>query len=274
MKKEWTGERLETGIQSQVSAEHLHRYALAMEFVHNKTVLDIACGEGYGCHLLSQKARVVTGVDIDKETIIKAKAKYRNSNISFLEGKAEFIPLENHSVDVVTSFETLEHTSNHEAFLSEIKRVLKPGGLLIISTPDKKWYSDKTGYVNPFHVKELYREEFEALLKNQFTHVNIVSQKFFCGSMLLPEENNASQDFYAGNFDKVSKMENSEAPYLIAFVSDATLPPVTSSFFNADDIMEAAILKKEMDIKSSFSYRLGNFLLGPAKWIKKLLKNP
>jgi 2-polyprenyl-3-methyl-5-hydroxy-6-metoxy-1,4-benzoquinol methylase len=269
MKKEWTGERLETGIHSQVTAEHLHRYALAMEYVQNKAVLDIACGEGYGSNLLAQKAASVVGVDIDKSTVNKAKNKYRKRNLSFLEGSASVV---HHSIDVVVSFETLEHTSNHEQFLSEIKRVLQPGGLLIISTPDKKWYSDKTGYVNPFHEKELYLDEFEALLKKQFAHVNIVSQKFFSGSLVLSTVSNGSHDFYGGNFENVSKQKDAEALYMIAFASDSMLPPVASSFFNADDIMEAAILEKEKDIKNSVSYRLGNFLLGPAKWIKKLLK--
>src|SRR5690349_4921310 len=120
MKKEWTGERLETNIHSQVTAEHLHRYALAMEYVQDKTVLDIACGEGYGSNLLAQKAKSVVGVDIDKFIVSEAKNKYRKSNLSFLEGSA---PLDDQSIDVVVSFETLEHTSNHEQFLSEIKRV-------------------------------------------------------------------------------------------------------------------------------------------------------
>jgi ubiquinone/menaquinone biosynthesis C-methylase UbiE len=271
MKKEWTGERLETGIHSQVTAEHLHRYALAMEYVQDKIVLDIACGEGYGTNLLAQKAKSVVGVDIDRSTINEAKDKYRKSNLSFLESSAT---LADHSIDVVVSFETLEHTSDHGQFLSEIKRVLKPGGLLIISTPDKKWYSDKTGYSNPFHQKELYRNEFEALLKKQFTNVDVVSQKFFSGSMLLSTVNNGSQDFYAGNFENVSKQKDAEALYMIAFASDSALPPVATSFFHADDIMEAAIMKKETDIKNSMSYRLGNFLLGPAKWIKKFLKKP
>jgi ubiquinone/menaquinone biosynthesis C-methylase UbiE len=272
MKKEWTGERLETGIHSQVTAEHLHRYALAMEYVHEKIVLEIACGEGYGTSLLAQKARCVIGVDIDKKTIDRAKEKYSSPNITFIEGKAESIPLEDHSVDVITSFETLEHTANHSDFLSEMKRVLRPGGLVIISTPDKKYYSDKTGYANPFHQKELYRDEFETLLGKNFAHVKVLSQMFFSGSVIMTTASNGDQHFYSGNFDNISKVENAEALYMIAFASDSMLPASAHSYFRADDVMEAAVIKKESDIRNSMSYRLGNFLLAPAKWIKKLLK--
>jgi ubiquinone/menaquinone biosynthesis C-methylase UbiE len=270
-KKEWTGERLETFIHSQVTAEHLHRYALAMQYVQGKTVLDIACGEGYGSNLLSENAAFVTGVDIDKATIEAAKGKYRKNNVSFLEGSVEAIPMQDHSVDVVVSFETLEHTSHHEAFLDGIKRVLKPGGLLIISTPDKKWYTDKPGQVNPFHTKELYRDEFELLLKRNFTHVNIVLQKFFCGSVLF-DAVNPETDIFRGNFESIATTKDPEALYMISLASDMPLPAINRSFFNADDILHAAVVQKEAEIKDSFNYRLGSFLLAPAKWIKKRFK--
>jgi len=63
--------------------------------------------------------------------------------------------------DLVVSFETIEHHDEHEQMLAEVKRVLKPDGMAIISSPDKAIYTDKPEYHNSFHVKELYREEFE-----------------------------------------------------------------------------------------------------------------
>ena len=271
MNKEWTGERMNTNIHSQVTVEHLHRYALAMEYVEGKDVLDIACGEGYGSRLLAQKAKSVTGVDIDDNSIRQANKKYGGENLSFLQGAVEAIPLAGNSVDVIISFETLEHTTEHEKFLSEAKRVLKAGGLLIISTPDKKWYSDKPGYQNPFHKKELYEQEFEKLLKKHFTGVKIVFQKFLSASVVFSQSGHDSQ-FYEGNFDEVSRQQSNQAPYMIALASDGSLPIISQSFFNAGDVLGQAVLAKERDIKNSFSYKLGHVLLRPAKWVKKFLK--
>src|SRR6476620_744587 len=130
----WTGERLETLVLNEATIEHLHRYAIASEYVKDKIVLDIACGEGYGAALLGQKAKSVKGVDIDNATILRARLKYKMANLQFLTGKAEAVPVEDSHFDVVTCFETLEHSANHQQIISEFKRVLKPGGLLILST--------------------------------------------------------------------------------------------------------------------------------------------
>ena len=102
-------------------------------------VLDIASGEGYGSALLASGATRVTGVDIDPQTVQGATQKYssNNSNLEFKQGSADNIPLHSGLFDVVVSFETIEHHDNHVEMMREIKRVLKLGGLLIISSPDK-----------------------------------------------------------------------------------------------------------------------------------------
>ncbi len=137
MKKKWTGERLETFVLNETTVEHLHRYGIVMPFIEDKTVLDIACGEGYGSKLLSSKALKVIGVDIDLETIEKASKKYGSSNLTFIQGSADKIPVKDGSIDTVVSFETIEHHDKHNEMMNEIKRVLKPGGILIISSPEK-----------------------------------------------------------------------------------------------------------------------------------------
>src|SRR3569832_184980 len=105
----WTGERLESFVLHDATIEHLHRYALAKEFVQGKKVLDIACGEGYGSNLLAEAAEMVQGVDIDESIIAKAKNKYTAKNLRFAGGSVEKIPFDASSFDVVVSFETLEH---------------------------------------------------------------------------------------------------------------------------------------------------------------------
>jgi len=146
-----TGERLIPTCRGQVLYEHLHRYALAVALAPGKRVLDIACGEGYGSNLLAGVSKYVIGVDIAPEVIAHAKHAYPRKNLLFREGSCLNIPVEDRSVDLVVSFETIEHLDNHEQFLREIKRVLSDGGALIISSPDKQEYTDRLGNKNPFH---------------------------------------------------------------------------------------------------------------------------
>jgi ubiquinone/menaquinone biosynthesis C-methylase UbiE len=161
----WTGERYVPQIDGNIRFEHLHRYLIARELSRNKRVLDIACGEGYGAALLASVASHVVGVDIAGDVIAQASSTYPAPNIDFIEGSCEAIPLPDDAVDVVVSFETIEHVSDHQLMMSEICRVLRPRGLLVISSPDRREYSDTIGNRNPFHVKELDREEFEQLLR-------------------------------------------------------------------------------------------------------------
>ncbi len=174
---EYTGERfipLDNLMKDETAFEHLHRYHAVTELAKDKVVLDIASGEGYGCAILAASARKIFGIDIDPEVIEYAREKYAAaSNIEFLIGQAEKIPLPDNSIDVVVSYETIEHLdpSTQEKFLQEIKRVLKKDGRLVISTPDKTNYSDRYGFTNEFHLKEFTSKEFLDFLKQYFGHV-------------------------------------------------------------------------------------------------------
>ena len=190
MVKKYSGERLETYIYSKSTIDHLHRYAIASKFIKDKIVLDIAAGEGYGSNLMSKDAAFVYGVDIDKTTVENAQLKYKKENLQFLVGNTSAIPLENNSVDIVISFETVEHHNEHDKMMLEIKRVLKPSGMLIISTPDKLTYSDKRNYKNEFHVKELYKQEFKNLIANYFENYQLLNQSYINGNSLVLDEKN------------------------------------------------------------------------------------
>lgn len=273
MKKDWTGERMETDIYGQVAVEHLHRYALAMEWSAGKLVLDVACGEGYGSALLARNAKEVVGIDIDPATIEKAKQTYKLPNLNFQRGDVTSLPLESESFDMVVSFETLEHTARHEEMMSEIKRVLRKDGLLVISTPDKKWYSDNRNYSNPFHEKELYREEFETLLKKYFTNVEICGQLFLSGSLIIPEKNVQEKKWYSGSFDDIKRSDVFPEYYLIALASNGILPVLPASLFSGEHIMEKALEMQEAAFRNSITYRTGHLILWPFKWIKKRLRH-
>lgn len=147
-----------------IYSEHVTRYLAAKPIVKNKTVLDIASGSGYGSKILAESAKFVYGVDINEVAVNYSQKNYGSNNIKYLVGDGESIPLENASVDVVVTFETIEHIKNYKKFLEEIVRVLKPNGVAIISTPNDLEFSEG----NHFHLHEFEYNELSKLLKQYF----------------------------------------------------------------------------------------------------------
>nr|WP_282452919.1 class I SAM-dependent methyltransferase [Lysobacter sp. CAU 1642] len=165
----------------------MHRYAFAAQLANGRRVLDAASGEGFGSAMLaSAGARSVLGVDIDPEAVAHAQRRYADRPaLRFESGDATRLEsLESASFDLVCSFETLEHVERQEALLEGFARVLTEDGLLLISTPDKRVYSDLAGHDNPFHVRELYRAEFEALLRRHFPAIALWGQKLLFQSVI------------------------------------------------------------------------------------------
>lgn len=230
---EYTGERFVPEQQGNIELEHLHRYLCAAELSSQKDVLDIASGEGYGSSILARMARSVVGVDISEGAIRHAQQKYRRQNLEYRVGSAAQIPLADASVDLVVSFETIEHHDQHEAMMSEIKRVLRPGGLLVMSSPDKRVYSEIPGFSNPYHVKELTRGEFESLMKASFANVSMYGQRIVYGSALLAEEGGQIVSFAKDQGEVKRGVGLVDPMYLIAVASDSELPKLNSGVFEA-----------------------------------------
>jgi ubiquinone/menaquinone biosynthesis C-methylase UbiE len=234
---DFTGERFTPECIREIRYEHFHRYAVALGWVHGLKVLDAACGEGYGAQLLSARACEVTGIDISGEAVAHAKARYVRENLQFLQADCCSTPFDDGSFDCVVSFETLEHLHNQEALLAEFRRVLKPGGFLVISTPDKAVYSDKLGNKNEFHVKELYRHEFESLLGQYFPVVQLLGQKLGFHSMIWPLQEPSSQRYQLQqeSGDAIHTRENpsAEPVYLLA-VCAATQAAVPKAILAPD----------------------------------------
>ena len=205
---------------AELEIEHKQRYLSILRLVEGRTVLDIASGEGYGTSILATKAIKVFGVDINPELVEHAARKYDRENIRFLNGSADQIPLESNSVDIIVSFETLEHVDapTQKNFLTEVRRVLRTNGVFIVSTPDKKNYTDRFNHHNSFHVHELYESEFEELLKAHFGHVRIYNQGLEVSSMILDKEHYLSQK--PVRLIPVNNAYQFEGKYLIALCSD------------------------------------------------------
>jgi glycosyltransferase involved in cell wall biosynthesis/SAM-dependent methyltransferase len=257
--QDWTGERFIVDRTGEIEFEHHHRYLFATQFCEDRDVLDIASGEGYGSHLLSQVARTVVGVDIDSEVVAHAQHVYGGTQMRFAVGSCQSIPLDKASVDVVVSFETLEHISEHETFLDEVKRVLRPGGLLVLSTPDREVYSSPDKPDNPFHLLELSRDEFSTLLTKRFAHSRVGIQKATSGSVVLPygESAEAFEVFRRADdvtYDRTSDL--SLAPYLIAISSDGELPPVRWGLLDNPDFL-TGIQVRVMDTEALLNSEVG-----------------
>ncbi|KFN43179.1 class I SAM-dependent methyltransferase [Arenimonas oryziterrae] len=182
----FTGERFTPECVREIAYEHWHRYAFARTLARGRRVLDAACGEGFGSALLAGTAVSVLGVDIDTVTVAHARARYGAAdNLRFDVADATMLDaLPSASFDLIVSFETLEHVQAQEQLLDGFARLLAPGGLLLVSTPDKRQYTDATGVTNPHHVRELYREEFEALLAPRFSARRLFGQKLAFVSLL------------------------------------------------------------------------------------------
>jgi SAM-dependent methyltransferase len=184
----FTGERFIPGTRGEIWIEHWHRYHFATRWAAGKRVLDIACGEGYGAALLARGAAHVTGVDVSPEAVTHARHAYGSvGNLEFREGSCARIPLPDASVELAVSFETVEHIAGQEAFLDELARVLVPEGVLLLSCPNRLEYSDKRGFANEFHVRELYREELAALVRGRFAHADWYAQRPTFYSIIAPE---------------------------------------------------------------------------------------
>ncbi|WP_084544785.1 glycosyltransferase [Derxia gummosa] len=250
----WTGERFLPTLTGRIRYEHLHRYAVCSALVAGKRVLDIASGEGYGSALLSRTAASVCGVDIAGEAVLHARGRYGASrpNLQFMQGSATAIPFPAAEFDVVVSFETLEHLAEQDEMLAEIRRVLKPGGLLVISTPDRATYAETDGGHNEFHVRELSEAEFGQLLGRHFPHVALHGQTLATVSWIQPESADPADstvETWTAGADGVGRggVRLPSCIYRIALCSDAPLAVrLARSLFcdPADDLFRADIVTR------------------------------
>jgi SAM-dependent methyltransferase len=202
---EFTGERFIPGTAGEIWHEHWHRYHFAAPLVAGLDVLDVACGEGYGSALLATRAATVVGGDIAPAAVDHARKRYSGvANLEFREADCAALPFANASFDAIVSFETIEHIAAQEAFLAEIRRVLRPDGLVILSCPNKTEYTDRRGVINEFHVRELYRAELARMVASRFPHTLWYGQRPSFYSVVWPEQGNGGGQC-AGEIFEVSE---------------------------------------------------------------------
>jgi SAM-dependent methyltransferase len=160
-----TGERTVPGLPAENYWYRRHEaaYRFALDFVRGRRVLEVGCGEGYGTAALAAVAESVLGLDYDAFTVAHAAAAY--PKVRFARGNLAALPTGTGSLDVVATLQVIEHVWNHHEFVGECLRVLRPGGLLLVTTPNRLTFSPGLDApVNPFHTKEFTAAELRGLL--------------------------------------------------------------------------------------------------------------
>lgn len=175
------GERLYLGATKTLPEsikDHFDRYEFAKKYLKpDFVVLDAACGTGYGSEILARSVKKVVGLEISDHALDWGRKHHQRENVELrkadLNKKLDF---SDNYFDAIVSFETLEHVANQDNLLSEFKRVLRPGGVLIISSPDRDIITTKGGAQNEYHINELSKKEFVDTMNKYFKTEEIFGQ--------------------------------------------------------------------------------------------------
>lgn len=240
-----TGERMipEHHKGNIIYGEHIIRYHAAAEIVKGKKVLDIASGSGYGSLVLAGSAEKVVGVEVDALSVEYAKKHYIRSNLTFMVGDGVDIPLEDDTMDAVVTFETIEHIRDYRKFLQEVKRVLKPNGILIISTPNDKEFAEG----NHFHYHEFTHRELKTLLKKYFKHSDWYYQNTWLYSALLSAEDIKTETTAPITTINASPVKEEQSLYFFAVCSNNPLRKKNTQLGAISQVWSAKAAQQEND---------------------------
>ena len=162
-----TGERTVPGVLEENYWFRRHEvvYEAIVPRCAGAVVLEAGCGEGYGADLLAGVARTVLGLDYDAATAVHVARRY--PRVAVARTNLVALPVRDGSVDAVVSLQVIEHLWDQERFLRECHRVLRPGGALLVSTPNRITFSPgRETPLNPFHTRELSGSELAVLVRD------------------------------------------------------------------------------------------------------------
>jgi glycosyltransferase involved in cell wall biosynthesis/2-polyprenyl-3-methyl-5-hydroxy-6-metoxy-1,4-benzoquinol methylase len=244
-------ERYVPGTWSKLAEyEHVPRYLLAQQMASDSTVLDFGCGSGYGASLLASTAQCVLAVDIDNSALAWARNFHSSKNLEFQKCSDLADSLPDHSFDLITCFELIEHLSeaDQKKVLENFSRLITPQGRLLISTPNP---AVTINYgANPYHLRELAEDEFRALLSASFRHVSMYRQYIQPSVTLEPEKPpKALTGFRSAQLLNV-KAEPSPAVAYLAICSNVPLATNEGDFFldrSLDYISTAIRLERSLN---------------------------
>lgn len=171
---ELTGERTLPDVpeENYWFRRHLVVYEWVAERCGGLDVVDMACGEGYGCEVLARRAATVVGVDANPEAYEHARLKYTRPGVRFVR---ELVERYAEPCDAIVFLQTIEHVPDPEAVLRHFRSLLRPGGAVYVSTPNVLTLAPPGAERsdNPFHLREYRPDEFEALCRSVFDHVEL-----------------------------------------------------------------------------------------------------
>jgi len=245
-----------------IRAEHEGRYRWAAGAVDGKEVLDAGCGVGYGAEMLAEAgASRIVGLDIAAEAVEDAILR-TNSIGEFVVGDLERLPFTACSFDVAVCFEVIEHVHRRELALDELRRVLRPDGVLIVSSPNRNVYLPG----NPHHVHEYTPSELHAALTKRFRHVTLYRQHPWIASLTTDDAGlraRSSGVEVAASVRKVAGIAPGEEVYTLAVAGDGPLPvmPAIAILTDTFDLRwwhdKVTALERELDtLQSSVIWRV------------------
>ncbi|MBM3801013.1 MAG: methyltransferase domain-containing protein [Acidimicrobiia bacterium] len=288
---EFTGERVVPGkVEPDLWNEHLSRYYFARPVAEGRRVLDVGCGTGYGAAWVARWANKVVALDLSMESVAFAKKNYPAQNLEFLVSDCRKIALAPQTVDTALCFEVIEHLAEQEALLEEIKRVLRPEGVLVISTPNRIYYTEERNERNPFHVRECDIDQFRTLLQGSFANVELAFQNhvasLYIGDPRQARPLRAEMERGGGDLERT-------AHYFVAVCSNAPLAsrsaepiiylPASGNLLRERDqqikILEERIRtldrkileqQREYDSQSRWCLQLGQQMQERMEWAQRL----
>ncbi|WLP90093.1 class I SAM-dependent methyltransferase [Gordonia sp. NB41Y] len=160
-----TGERTVPGIPAENYWFRRHEiaYQHILDRCAGRQLLEAGSGEGYGAAMLADAGAQVTCVDYDESAVAHTRRRY--PQVTIQQGNLVDLPLADASVDTVVNFQVIEHLWDQPGFIAECARVLRPGGELLIATPNRVTFSPgRDTPLNPFHTRELNADELRELL--------------------------------------------------------------------------------------------------------------
>jgi SAM-dependent methyltransferase len=231
-----TGERTLPGIREENYwfQRHLVAYEYLLTLCAGKRVLDLGSGEGYGTDLLATRAAVAVGVDLAPEAIYHARRTYRRPNLRFVYSDLYDLGLEDASFDIVCSLQVVEHLHKPEIFMREARRVLAPGGLCVLTTPNRLLISPgQDEPVNPFHIIEYDSRQFMDFMRSFYPHVDMTG--VFHARKLRLHDALSRRNFSQFCLDMPQRLER-------WFYRPVFIPSITTRDFHlSDSVLEEAI---------------------------------